>query len=1636
MGIIENGKKFIQGVKRTFRNILKTIKFFLTPLGTIVGWILLIIFIAILLYTLVLVGVDAIQTFFGGTNYEVFDGDLEVLDELYSSNYESVIDAENFQNFKAFEYAVLMDTAEYIRNSKQEAFDVYLNEGEFAPEREELSKHFKEEYNGYMEALSEEYADADTAAIKLMNVVSDTDQSLLSDEQLKSLIASTERNVSADEYIKSSYETKGGNNRVNGPYLVYEFRNSSLKLKNTSEEENTDTSVEENKSGDKKVTTIIPVSNVSDWTKVEWAAFFENPYSQAIGTLDDLLKSGDIEGGLEPYIYVPKEEVRFSYYFDGDDELLEYSLYLNANNSSLSLGDERDKDIDRAFVGITPRAFPGTDYSSMTQVPLYSDVTTATVYKIPLRTLIGRYLPKAELLQAWAILKEDVIPDNQKKMDVVDELIAGIKGIYNEVCLLDEDTKVVSQELSGEVYNYAQDLTNKNSFVTFEKAGIERTVFDIDGLVPLGSSDIRNIKVVSGFGNAIFLGNDFEITYTVDGVPQQKSFGLSDFSSKELEEIGLAKGGYVVTEGNEIDGYELPNGEEDLIEGYYASISTGDNGGNKKNEILSRLKEVILRKLEIQTVANVDDTSLNNGSSTSLIGPVIEIESGLSNAIVQEHIFTVKTLSVNQKLEVRHVRMPILLVSSASTWSRNVAYDHKIFQNAFKQNNKNYIIPRSVSSIGLMSLETTLVEGEEYGYRGKAFNDIFYRMKEEDVILLLVQLEAGGINGVNECYDYMRDTYKLLNLAKEYSQTANVPINQKIHINTYDYVYIPETVLKYDDSQTQKIYWLNLMNANGSKDEISKEELENMKSKDNTITWQVLEYDKYPECEGRVYALFPFGSAYARAYMQMGIYTGQTSLTGGMYRAGWHEAVDWSARAWIDEIMTNSGYVGGDKWLSTTGNETSIGKKIYDYEFSRMNNVYGSAVANSKINTQLISESSNMPIVAIAPGRVETVGFNARSGFYVVIKHSDQENVVSKYVHLKRWPEVTEGDYVGAGTLLGYEGNTGRSMGSHLHFAIQINGASVDPREYIMSIFNPFYYKEKALEEGYNLESEYMSLYRTVSLVGNGNGYVSADELTNVVPNKALVSNIENLIQMQGTIEREIYMSGELDWTVAKDYTDSSYVKYLERKQIYDLYIDDINFDKKQATLNGYLNLPIEISSLMSNDVSVNTKKTNSLPKLTRDELEHILKYWVEERYSGDEVTFLRENIFTQENISTILELQNNYDISAVFLLAAATQETNLGVNYLRNLDDVTASPDNCNLYAMSKSDSQKNEPDIIEINGEEYVKYSSYNESLRDFANMIALGNGYYRSNRYELTDIGKQYRSKAWGNQVLGISLEILEFYTGNDWNPTRMMTVGGDCSSILGSLKTCKYYYYIHKYGYGGRSTDIPPYGKEYQGDDFINVTPAHGKDKFTNGSAFSNASVSLWRADCVEFVSWGIYECARANGLIDVAEYYSYMDSIPVYRTIGNLLSRSKTYSIGNNSKLMLIAVGNDEVIQAVRAMINGQSYLEADGSTFSDLAARPGDIIVQYERGYNNGNEDLHHVEFIGEVTGDKVEIYSVGGDCDTSKPGATSTRRPGNFRENPAGGSNVKKINYLLRFVPNAPLGAVTVNDPSLADVK
>ena len=93
-----------------------------------------------------------------------------------------------------------------------------------------------------------------------------------------------------------------------------------------------------------------------------------------------------------------------------------------------------------------------------------------------------------------------------------------------------------------------------------------------------------------------------------------------------------------------------------------------------------------------------------------------------------------------------------------------------------------------------------------------------------------------------------------------------------------------------------------------------------------------------------------------------------------------------------------------------------------------------------------IGNDYGAPVYAGATGYVEYAGWYSGYGRYVKISHG--YGYETAYGHMSSI-EVSSGQYVEKGDVIGYVGSSGYSTGPHLHYEVIINGQDSDPLKLI-----------------------------------------------------------------------------------------------------------------------------------------------------------------------------------------------------------------------------------------------------------------------------------------------------------------------------------------------------------------------------------------------------------------------------------------------------------------------------------------------------------------------------------------------------------------------------------------------------------
>ena len=112
---------------------------------------------------------------------------------------------------------------------------------------------------------------------------------------------------------------------------------------------------------------------------------------------------------------------------------------------------------------------------------------------------------------------------------------------------------------------------------------------------------------------------------------------------------------------------------------------------------------------------------------------------------------------------------------------------------------------------------------------------------------------------------------------------------------------------------------------------------------------------------------------------------------------------------------------------------------------------YDPTMADWRAHTGIdIAASAGTEVRAAAAGTVASVTSDVMMGTTVVLDHGG--GMTTTYANLAATPTVEAGDTVSSGDVLGSVGNTAiaeSALADHLHFSMELDGASVDPLSYL-----------------------------------------------------------------------------------------------------------------------------------------------------------------------------------------------------------------------------------------------------------------------------------------------------------------------------------------------------------------------------------------------------------------------------------------------------------------------------------------------------------------------------------------------------------------------------------------------------------
>lgn len=496
--IVGKAKKAVQGFVKFVKKIINMVKFFMTYVGWVVAILILVVFLIIALAVLIRTAEHALGKWldadYAGISTE---GDYEYLvSSLGYAGYDSLITEKVWQEFMAYEYAVLMDVAEFIYDGQEEYYgDPNNMKGAYGPYSE---AYYNDEDEAQVDPNTGKKI-AGPAYMPYLEVKGEYDISKMSFKDWQKCVIEGQGSarfgitsigqLTDSPGIENGKISYGGNRDVMPPTLLYEFKT--------------------------------------------------NPYEP------------EAKGSLVPYITVLKEQLKYYYYTVGGREdfrgskndknggvvinesnidlvnLMEINNTLNAANpylpKSTALSEHLIQNPELNPLS-NEDAWPVADTKLPQDLYFTNDYGSVT-YKTALQIIIDRYLPKASLLTAWYYVKDTDLadPETQGRESAdsthiqykfnIDELMIDIKSIYNYYCwtnagesytdesiqaiLYDSgDGTVVRLEGQGspaETYPSTQTIatTNNDTFIHFGQAGLETNRFGVFNLYEVDGSTTK-----------------------------------------------------------------------------------------------------------------------------------------------------------------------------------------------------------------------------------------------------------------------------------------------------------------------------------------------------------------------------------------------------------------------------------------------------------------------------------------------------------------------------------------------------------------------------------------------------------------------------------------------------------------------------------------------------------------------------------------------------------------------------------------------------------------------------------------------------------------------------------------------------------------------------------------------------------------------------------------------------------------------------------------------------------------------------------------------------------------------------------------------------------------------------------------
>jgi len=480
-------KDAVQKVRGAIAKIKKLAAFFVTGIGQVVlfliGIILLALFVYIIAGTMFYTIAEALGYDYAASEY---NKDSEFIQSLTLSGYGPMLDAEDFISYYAFEHSVLMDAARFMEDTGTTVFRKY-----------NLSQVDCSKLNRMEWAI--------LAAACLQGATADTDGGFSSMEDL-GLPAGLANSISGKANM--------GEEDSGSDEYTTDFVNMSASQGLFYRQEENDYT------GDIALVPYLQVprydENLTYFLEIKGEEELYDVIQQkgVDFTVDDI-------GGLRLF---GNGEMRFNGKVTNGASLSEAAQFIYEHVFAVMFNKDLNQSNKACFTLLDSRFKQGSKqildmYIEYPETLFYWDFRTNLVFKIPLRNLLDRFLPNAELLSSWRYLNDEET-NHSTGLSTSETIVREIQKIYTEACL------------EGEGYS-AQNYLLKDLNAVTEGFELGDTAIDV-------TSEQRNMYytlIPAQNGSSGVRGNSYEALFDT------RKLKSNPKDSDSLRESGQSFGG-------------------------------------------------------------------------------------------------------------------------------------------------------------------------------------------------------------------------------------------------------------------------------------------------------------------------------------------------------------------------------------------------------------------------------------------------------------------------------------------------------------------------------------------------------------------------------------------------------------------------------------------------------------------------------------------------------------------------------------------------------------------------------------------------------------------------------------------------------------------------------------------------------------------------------------------------------------------------------------------------------------------------------------------------------------------------------------------------------------------------------------